>query len=144
MRPRAHHGAAMGVDVTVESQIAKVDDDRRLVFGWASVAVTKNGETVIDHEGDMIDPRDLEDAAYSFVLKFGEANVNHTGPVVGRVVESFVSTPDKLAALGLPGDALPVGWWAGWYIESEEAWAGVKSGEFKSFSIEGIGVREAA
>lgn len=127
----------------MESRIAKVDDERRLVFGWASVAM-KGGETVIDREGDMIDPRDLEDAAYSFVLKFGEANVNHAGPVVGRVVESFVSTPDKLAALGLPEGALPIGWWAGWYIEDEDAWNGVKDGQYRSFSIEGVGTREAA
>jgi hypothetical protein len=128
----------------VESHIAKIDDDRRLVFGWASVAVDKSGNPVIDHEGDMIAPRDLEDAAYGFVLNFGEANVNHVGPVVGRVVESFVSTPDKLKALGLPEDALPIGWWAGWYVEDEAAWQGVKDGTYKSFSIEGIGTREAA
>jgi hypothetical protein len=128
----------------MESKISKVDDDRRLVFGWASVSVSKDGSQVVDREGDMIDPRDLEDAAYEFVLQFGEANVNHQGPVVGQLVESFVSTPDKLAALGLPADALPVGWWAGWYIEDDAAWAGVKDGRFKAFSIEGIATAEAA
>ena len=127
----------------MEVGISKVDDDRRLVFGWASVSVTKDGTQVVDREGDMIDPRDLEDAAYSFVLDFGEANVNHQGPVVGQLVESFVSTPDKLEALGLDADALPVGWWAGWYIEDDAAWQGVKDGRFKAFSIEGVATAEA-
>lgn len=128
----------------MEVGIMKVDDDRRLVFGWASVSIAKDGTQVVDREGDMIDPRDLEDAAYAFVLDFGEANVNHAGPVVGRVVESFVSTPDKLKALGLAEDALPVGWWAGWFIEDDVAWQGVKDGTYKSFSIEGTAIQEAA
>jgi hypothetical protein len=121
----------------MESTIAKVDEDRRLVFGWASVSLAKDGSLVEDREGDTIDPRDLEDAAYEFVLEFGEANVAHSGPTVGRLVESFVSTPDKLAGMGLAADALPVGWWAGWRIDDDDAWAGVKDGRYQAFSIEG-------
>lgn len=121
----------------MDATIAKIDEDRRLVFGWASVSIEKDGTQLVDHEGDIIDPRDLEDAAYAFVLEFGEANLNHQGPTVGHLVESFVSTPDKLAALGLPADSLPVGWWAGWYVEDDDVWAGVKDGKYQAFSIEG-------
>lgn len=128
----------------MKATIAKVDDDARLVFGWSSVSVRKDGEQVEDSQGDLIDPADLEAAAYEFVLKFREANAMHEGPTVGTLVESFVSTPDKLAAMGLPGDALPVGWWAGWHIDDDEVWAGVKDGRYRMFSIEGRAERVAA
>src|SRR5262245_16159601 len=68
-------------------QIAKVDEERRLVFGWASVAVRKDGSTVVDSQGDMIDPEELEAAAYAFVLKLGDANDMHEAEPVGRTVE---------------------------------------------------------
>lgn len=126
------------------SSIAKVNEDEHLVFGWASVSVRKDGEQVEDLHGDLIDPQDLEDAAYEFVLKFREANAMHEGPVVGQLVESFVSTPEKLAAMGLATDALPTGWWAGWHIDNEEVWAGVKSGKYSAFSIEGQAQRVPA
>ena len=128
----------------MESNIAKIDDDQRLVFGWASVSVTKDGEQVEDSQGDIIDPADLETAAYEFVLKFREANAMHVGPVVGHLVESFVATPEKLEKMGLAADALPTGWWAGWKIADDEVWQGIKSGHYQMFSIEGHGQRVPA
>ena len=125
----------------MESQITKIDEDRRLVFGWASVSVAKDGTQVEDSQGDLIDPEDLEDAAYNFALNFREANAMHAGPVVGQLVESFVSTPEKLEKMGLAPDALPIAWWAGWHIEDDDVWAGVKSGRYSMFSIEGSAQR---
>ena len=43
--------------------IAKLDEDKRQVFGWASV-VTKNGQPVVDRQGDVIPVETLEEAAY--------------------------------------------------------------------------------
>lgn len=123
--------------------IAKTDPERNLAFGWASVAVDKSGNVVVDGEGDTITPTDLEDAAYDFVLKFGEANVSHQGPVVGRLVESMVFTPDKIEKLGLPVGALPVAWWTGWKLD-DATFAKVKDGTLTMFSIEGTGKRVAA
>jgi hypothetical protein len=37
---------------SIEGKILKVDDEQRMVFGWASV-VTEDGEPVIDRQGDM-------------------------------------------------------------------------------------------
>ena len=122
--------------------IAKTDPERNLAFGWASVAVDKAGQVVVDGEGDTITPHDLEDAAYEFVLKFGEANVNHDGPVVGRLVESMVFTPDKLEKLGLPVGSLPVAWWTGWRLD-DATFAKVKDGTYTMFSIEGAAKRVA-
>lgn len=125
-------------------EMVKYDDDRRLVFGWASVAVQKNGATIVDSQGDMIAPEDLEAAAYRFVLEDGDTNVMHGYERVGRPVESFVVTPEKLEKMGLPPDALPQGWWLGVYVEDDRAWDAVKRGEFRAFSIEGRAEREAA
>ena len=121
-------------------RIAKTDEDRNLVFGWASVAIDKAGRAVIDGEGDVIDPTDLEDAAYEFVLKFREANVNHSGPVVGTLVESMVFTPDKLEKLGLPEGSLPTAWWTGFRLD-DATFAKVKDGTYQGFSIEGTATR---
>ena len=126
----------------MDTSIAKIDDEQRLVFGWASVAKRADGATIEDSQGDIIDPGDLETAAYDFVLDFREANTMHSGPVTGRLVESFVSTPEKLQKMGLAPDALPTAWWAGFKIDDDTAWEGVKSGRYKMFSIEGRGTRE--
>ena len=124
--------------------IVKVDEDRRLVFGWASVAVRKDGSTVVDSQGDMIDPEELEAAAYGFVLKMGDANEMHEAQPVGRTIESLVITPEKLEKMGLPANSLPQGWWVGFYVTDDATWDRVKKGERPGFSIEGIAERETA
>lgn len=126
-----------------DARVVKMDDDRHLVFGWASVAVRKDGGTVVDGEADVIAPADLEDAAYVFVLKFRDLNERHHGMTKGQLVESLAVTPEKLEKMGLAPDALPVGWWVGFYIEDDAAWMRVKSGEYQMFSIEGSAEREA-
>ena len=122
--------------------IAKTDPVRQIAFGWASVAISKSGHVVQDADADVIAPADLEDAAYVFVEHFGEFNERH-GPVVkGVVVESLAVTPQKLEKMGLPPDALPLGWWVGVHVTDPEAWKKVESGEYAMFSIEGTAERE--
>jgi hypothetical protein len=117
-------------------KVAKIDEEQRLVFGYVYVAKTKDGETVIDHSGEFVDPADLEDAMYKYVLESRESNDMHEGPVTGKLVESFVITPDKLEAMGLEKNALPLGIWAGFQLDPE-AFEKVKTGERRAFSIEG-------
>jgi len=121
----------------MEARIYKMDDERHFVFGWASVAIRASGEQVIDHAGDMVDVEDLENAAYQFVLDFRGAGEMHEGDVIGQLIESFMVTPEKLEAMGLSGTALPLGWWVGFWIQSDVVWAKVKSGEYAMFSIQG-------
>lgn len=120
------------------------DDDRRLVFGWANVSVRRDGEQIIDYQDDMIDPEDLEEAVYDYVLDFRDAGEEHNPGrrKCGRLVESCVFTADKLAAMGLPEGAVPLGWWIGFYVDDDETWEKVKNGTFKMFSIEGRATRE--
>lgn len=124
--------------------IAKVDSDRRLVFGWASVAIRTDGSIVKDGEGDVIAPHDLEDALYNFNLYFRDMNERHRGMAKGRLVESFAVTPEKLEKMGLAPDALPVGAWVGFRVDDDAAWEKVKDGTYQMFSIEGTADREEA
>lgn len=122
--------------------VIKSDDDSRLVFGWANVAVRVDGEQIIDWQGDAIDTEDLEKAAYSYVADFGTAGEMHQRGGVGHVIESIIFTKEKAEALGIPADILPEGWWIGFKITDDEVWEKIKSGEYSMFSIEGEAIRE--
>lgn len=122
--------------------VMKSDDERRLVFGWANVAVRVDGEQIVDWQKDIIDTEELEKAAYEYVAEFGTAGEMHRRGGVGRVVESIVFTKEKADALGIPPDILPEGWWIGFKITDDEVWEKVKSGEYPMFSIEGKAIRE--
>lgn len=41
-------------------KVQKVDEDKRLVFGWANVSVDVGGNEVVDLQEDMIDPETLQ------------------------------------------------------------------------------------
>ena len=135
------------VNSTEEPQqfnIMKTDDDKRLIFGWASVAIKVDGEQVVDHQKDMIDPEDLEEAVYEYVLNFRDSGEEHIPKLrkKARMVESCMFTKEKMKAMGIPEGIVPEGWWIGFYVDDDEAWEKVKDGTYQMFSIEGQGVRE--
>lgn len=119
--------------------IAKMDPDQRLVFGWASISITAGGEQLEDLQHDLINPDDLEEAVYEYVLNFRDTGEEHRPHLrkKGKLVESCVFTAEKQRAMGLPDGILPVGWWIGFKIEDDEAWEKVKNGTYRMFSIEG-------
>lgn len=119
--------------------IKKMDDDKRLVFGWASISLTAEGEQLEDLQHDLINPEDLEEAVYEYVLNFRDTGEEHRPHLrkKGKLVESCVFTAEKQKAMGLPEGILPVGWWIGFKIEDDEAWEKVKNGTYRMFSIEG-------
>ncbi len=127
----------------MDYNILKSDDDKRLVFGWASVSFRENGELLEDLQGDKIEPSDLEAAAYEYVLNFRDGGEEHIPTLrkKARLVESCVFTEDKQKALGLPPGALSVGWWIGFYVDDDEAWEKIKDGTYQMFSIEGTATR---
>lgn len=124
--------------------ILKTDDDKRLVFGWASISITVDGEQLEDRQQDMIDPEDLEEAAYEYVLNFRDTGEEHipTMRKKGKLVESCVFTEEKQRAMGIPAGTIPIGWWIGFKIEDDDAWERVKNGTYRMFSIEGKANRE--
>jgi 2'-5' RNA ligase/predicted ABC-type ATPase len=124
--------------------ILKTDNDKRLVFGWASISITADGEQLEDRQQDMIDPEDLEESVYEYVLNFRDTGEEHipTMRKKGKLVESCVFTVEKQKAMGIPEGTLPVGWWIGFKIEDDAAWERVKNGTYRMFSIEGKALRE--
>lgn len=129
-------------------EITKMDTDKRQVFGWASVT-KKDGELVKDLQGDMIDTPDLEEAAYEYILKSRKGGHEHQRTVDGEpvhvadIIESFVVTPLKKSAMGLPDD-MPEGWWIGMKVNDDKVWELAKSGELAGFSVHGKGRRVQA
>ena len=117
--------------------------DKRLVFGWASVSITADGELLQDLQNDSIAPDDLETAAYEYVLQFRDGGEEHQPNLrrKAKLVESCVFTEEKQEALGIPPGILPVGWWIGFYVEDNDAWEKIKNGTYQMFSIEGTATR---
>ncbi len=121
--------------------IMKIDDEKRQVFGWASVAVRVSGEVVEDFQDDVIDIEVLEAAAYEYTSHFGTAGEMHEKADVGRLIESVVFTKEKAKAMGIPPEVLPQGWWVGYVIHDDSVWEKVKNGTYSMFSIEGVAER---
>lgn len=122
--------------------IAKSDDLEQHVFGWANVAVTKSGEQTIDHHLDIIEPEDLEVAAYDFVMNARVSGEDHAGDVDATCIESVVFTKEKIAAMGIPEGVLPeAGWWVGFHIPDRAAYERARDSK-AMFSIEGTAIRE--
>lgn len=125
-------------------QITKTNDEQQVVFGWASVSKDINGQLLQDWQGDIIEPEDLEKAAFDFVLNFRDAGERHNPNLrkKGKLVSSIVFTEEVQKALNIPPGTVPVGWFVGFHIDDSKTWQEVKKGKYLMFSIEGQGIRE--
>ena len=142
-----------GVDLVWSGEFSKFDDDKRQAFGWASI-VEVNGRPVVDLQGDLITPDDLEIAAYSFVRKSRVGGSQHARdeydrPIqAGELIESKVWTDEKYEAFaksgGVPYETFanaPRGWEAGFQYDDEPTWIDIRTGRKTGFSIHGRGKR---
>lgn len=118
-------------------KIAKSDDDKHLAFGWANVVIRADGEEIEDWQEDIIEPEELENAAYQYVLLYREGGEMHERGGAAVLVESVVFTEEKMQAMGIPAGTLPIGWWIGFKVTDEDVWEKVKDGTYPMFSIEG-------
>ena len=118
-------------------KIIKSDDDKMLAFGWANVSMRIDGELIEDWQSDIIEPEELENAAYNYVLLYREGGEMHERGGAAILIESVVFTEEKMAAMGIPAGTLPVGWWIGFKVTDKEVWKKVKDGTYPMFSIEG-------
>lgn len=118
--------------------VEKVGPSRK-VFGIANLAAKGDGQHFVDAHGDLIPYHVLESAAYGFVKAGNGAGNMHDRMGVGRLIESFVITPDKKQALGdyIRKDA-PLAWIVGFEIEDEETIKMLDKGELTEFSIGGM------
>lgn len=116
--------------------ILKTQDDKRRLYGVALV------EGEIDHQGDLIDGAELEDAAIASMRAGIAARMDHDGQDRGEVVASFPLTLEIAAAMGLtlPGGR---GCWLVGLEFSEAAWPAVRAAVAAGagLSIGGVGIR---
>lgn len=118
-------------------QIMKSDDEKMLAFGWASVSMRIDGEVIEDWQNDILEPEELEKAAYDYVLLYREGGEMHERGGAAVLIESVVFTEEKMQAMGIPAGTLPVGWWIGFKVTDSDVWEKVKDGTYPMFSIEG-------
>lgn len=124
-------------------RIAKSDDDKMLAFGWANVSMRVDGKLIEDWQSDIIEPEELENAAYEYVLLYREGGEMHERGGAAVLIESVVFTEEKMQAMGIPAGTLPIGWWIGFKVTDKDVWEKVKDGTYQMFSIEGEAEREA-
>jgi hypothetical protein len=122
--------------------IVKIDEDKQLVFGWASVIKDTEGKILLDRQEDFIESEEeLEKAAYSYVLKSRDGGEMHIRKGVSTMVESVVLSKEKQQALGIPAGVVPIGWWVGFKVNDARVWGEVKKGGYIGFSVHGTGQR---
>lgn len=132
-----------GMSDPVSAAIVKIEDDKRLVFGWASVVKTADGKILLDRQDDYIDSdEELEKSAYDYVLHSRDGGEMHVRKGVSTLVESVVLTKEKQEALGIEPGTVPTGWWIGFKVNDEGVWDQVKKGDYMGFSVHGTGRRE--
>lgn len=88
---------------------------------------------VVDAQGDIVSPEEIERAAYRFLAEGGGVAEMHGAPGAGDVVESFIARD---------GDPhfTPGAWVLGVRL-APEVWERVRRGELTGFSMGGRGVR---
>lgn len=122
-------------------KFAKVDDEQRIVWGWAFVT-KQDGEVVVDSQKSMISGDVLEKAATDFMLDVRRAKAMHEGSQVGEFIHSFPLTADLAKAFGIECDR--EGWIVAAKVHDDDTWAKVKDGSFSGFSIGGRAQAEEA
>lgn len=128
------------VDKTFTVQVAKVDQEQRIFYGWAYVS-EENGKVIVDKQDDFILPADLVKAAEDFTLNGGKLGDMHDARNVGRVVASFVTSAELCKAFGLSCEKDRRGWILGFKVDDPEVWTKIKSGAQLELSIGGKGER---
>jgi len=122
-------------------QIVKMDDEQRIVWGWASVA-TVNGEPVFDLHGDHIPMSELTKASTEFMLTTRVGKTMHFGTKRSDVVHSLPLSKELASMLGVSSEK--EGWIVGFKVHDDTTWDMIKSGELPALSIGGIGDLHAA
>lgn len=113
--------------------IEKADDALRIAWGWAYVCEDRGGQ-VVDVSGDICEAREVQKAAHAFVSDSRAGGVLHEG-TGGRIVDSIFFSKAVQDALGI--DLGLTGWFVGFEVADDAAWAGVQNGTYTAFSIGG-------
>jgi hypothetical protein len=115
--------------VTRNVRVAKVDEEKRLVFGEVFAPF------VPDTQGDFMTDKEIEKMAHDFLRARRQKRVDqdHDNEEAGAVVvESFIVRE------GDPDFPIPGAWVVGTHIPKDEVWKRVKDGELNGFSMEAV------
>jgi hypothetical protein len=126
------------------TEILKSDEAQQVVYGWAGKYVGADGKPLVDLQGDIIEPEEVEKAAVDFMLEHRASGIMHEGKSVGTIVASLVTTPEIVKALFGSEAVVPVGWLIGVKYPDKEVYKRVVSGELSMFSIQGSAEAEDA
>ena len=77
-------------------KIRKSDDEKMLAFGWASVSMRVGGKLIEDWQKDIVEPQELEQAAYQYVRFYREGGEMHERGGAAVLIESVVFTEEKI------------------------------------------------
>lgn len=111
-----------------------LDDEERMVWGWASVSTIKE-QLVTDLQEDVIEPGELVKMTTDFMEAVRTGKRMHVGEQVATVIHSLPLTKELADSLGVRAEE--EGWIVGVKVHDDETWEMVKSGELAAFSIGG-------
>ncbi|MEC0131528.1 MULTISPECIES: XkdF-like putative serine protease domain-containing protein [Paenibacillus] len=117
-------------------QIAKIDDDKRIVKGVVYQP------DVADAHDDQMDEVEIEKAAHLFMEKQHTYNIDKQHDLEvdkGFVIESYIAPCDM--TLG-EQQIVKGSWVAAVKVTDEDTWESIKKGEITGFSMWGVGKRE--
>ncbi|ETT45716.1 phage-like element PBSX protein xkdF [Paenibacillus sp. FSL R7-269] len=117
-------------------QIAKIDDDKRIVKGVVYQP------DVADAHDDQMDEVEIEKAAHLFMEKQHTYNIDKQHDLEadkGFVIESYIAPCD----MTLGEQQIAKGSWvAAVKVTDDDTWEAIKEGEITGFSMWGVGKRE--
>ncbi len=122
-------------------RIVKVDEARKICYGWANV-ITEGGAQVVDTQDDGISPGEMVRFTTEFMMDQRIGKTNHAGEPTHMVVHSMPLTYELAKAFGI--ETPDEGWLVGVYIHDQNTLAAVQAGELAAFSIGGSGERRKA
>jgi hypothetical protein len=117
-------------------QIAKIDDDKRIVKGVVYQP------DIADAHDDQMDEVEIEKAAHLFMEKQHTYNIDKQHDLEadkGFVIESYIAPCDM--TLG-EQQIVKGSWVAAVKVTEDDTWESIKKGEITGFSMWGIGKRE--
>ena len=117
----------------IRCSIFKADVERRLVY---SVIAESD---ISDAQGDVMSAETIEEMAHNYMLNSRKFDERHDWRAIdAAIVESWIQRVDTIL-FGEPIKA--ISWVIGVKVFADRIWAKVKSGEYRSFSIGGRGLR---
>ena len=117
-----------------------MDDEQRVVWGWASVA-TEDGNPVFDVHGDHIPMSELTRASVDFMENVRVGKSLHQGEQTSSVIGCLPLSQELAKALGIETNR--EGLIMGFRVHDDATWSLIKSGELPALSIGGRGRKYA-